>query len=114
MGRIAVLMCGAAIAAGSAAAIAAWLKPEMGSFSQALLTQTTRPAARNPTGPQVAHSGRAPAYVVGTDNLRHDLDELTRLGWSPITALAPISAEAVVIAPQREESTAPPATGAVE
>lgn len=114
MARTIVLVCGAAIAAGSAAAIAAWLKPELGSFSQALPTRTTRPAARNSTGPQVSHSGRAPAYVVGTDNLRHDLDDLTRLGWTPITALPPTAAEAAVMAPERDESTAAPATGAVE
>jgi len=113
MGRIIVLMCGAAIAASLAAAIATWLRPELSSFSGAGPPRTIPVEARAPVPRQATQSGRTPTYVTGADNVRHDVDDLARLA-SPISTLASAPSPAPIIASEPEASAASPDVGVIE
>ena len=117
MGRMVLLMCGAAVAAGLAAALASWLRPELDSFSRASVSRAipsrTTPPSPRLSGLQATHSGRTPAYVIGTDNLSHDRDDLARLGSTPITAL-PATPNPAATPPDSEADSASSDKAAVE
>jgi len=117
MDRMVLPMCGAAIAAGFAFALASWLRPELDSFSRAsgsraIPSRTTPPSPRL-SGLEATHSGRPPAYVIGTDNISHDLDDLARLGSTPITAL-PATSGPVASPPDSGADSALPDEAAVK
>jgi hypothetical protein len=76
MGRWIVLIAGAAAAIALAVAVAGWLRPDFGSPSLAASSNVPASAPVDPARVEAPRPGRMPTYVVGTDNLRHDLDDL--------------------------------------